>query len=413
MRVRVLLFHRAWSVSEALCGVVSVRVRRPTFVATVGVRIWDCSTGHVKTFFESDVVACDDEMHAPYEASGAATELSAGVHEFPFSVGLPRDLPTSYRSPSGEDYLSYFAGAVVLLESGSTVESSGNDCSFAIVASGTMPAHHEETHTRCSSGGLVVVLDLAKFAALGGAVRGLVTVTNQTGHTASRTVLTLLDVEVVTGLLRHNLHVFAPVIIMAPVLSPPTYHRSQMLPAGCEEVTMFNGATIVLDHVARTVIGSSGVQAAEAQGSVYPNWQSIVLPPGWTVGSDQGETFFVNHIEGSTSWVDPRPPSQRATPASQLRQPVLDITALRGTGLLKPNAQCSVLQWRQNFTKPEKVKTEVSDKTLNPVWETNNVMHLEYNLRNRNNVVVYIKSIRYHIAGVHLWVITILRDCKP
>eukprot|EP00727_Mastigamoeba_balamuthi_P012556 m51a1_g7923 hypothetical protein (3755) ;mRNA; r:9186-34133 len=473
--------HRAWTASEALSGVVSVRVKRPTLVAAVGRP--GSGMALEQTFFVSRVVACYDELHAPCETSGAVTELSAGEHAFPFSVGLPRNLPTSYRSPSGDEFLAYYASAAVRISSGRTVESPECECPFTVVASGAMPVH-EESHTRISSGdGLFVALELAKHAALGDIVWGLITVTNHTSHTASRTVLTLfgrhaqpkseasvvyssttlpalppgqsmnhmvsmrmpqdampdtnmgrlswqhaVHVEVATGLLRHNLHLYAPVVILAPMQSPahvlrafaqalrtprdfgvpsvfmgahtrypPQYRRPLALPAGCEEVTALNGSMLVLDHVARTVIGPPG-----AEGSAYPNWQSAVLPPGWTVGSDQGETFFVNHVEGYTSWVDPRPPHLRVTPASQLARSVLEITALRGAGLLKPNAQCSVLQWRQNFNKPEKLKTEEGQKTLNPVWEENNVMRLEYNLRTRTNVVVYIKSKSNHIAGDYL-----------
>eukprot|EP00727_Mastigamoeba_balamuthi_P012594 m51a1_g7958 hypothetical protein (1066) ;mRNA; f:207926-217802 len=229
-----------------------------------------------------------------------------------------------------------------------------------------------------------------------------------------------IHVVACSPLLQYDAHVFAPVAVVSPLTAPPAvltaladalcaprdfsaaavflgahtrfppqYRRPPTVAAGCEELATPSGAALVVDHVARAVRAAPPGQEGSC---AYPCWQSAVLPPGWTLGSDRGETFFVNHVEGYTSWVDPSPPHLRAPPASLLGRPALDITALRGAGLRKGNAQCYALEWRQLDGRPEKVKTEAGRKTLDPVWEAGNVMRVEHSLRARNNVVVYIRS---------------------
>eukprot|EP00727_Mastigamoeba_balamuthi_P012554 m51a1_g7921 hypothetical protein (637) ;mRNA; f:1124-4017 len=491
MRLKVVLSQRALATSELLCGVVRVHATRSSLVHyTTTEHYTTRSNGQThshtrtvhhyprETFFSSPWFGCYDELHA--SDSAAATELTEGDHLFPFCVRLPEALPTSFVSRSGNEWLSYFARATVRLASGSS-ETSG-ECAFAVVASGALPPP-QGAHWECSKSGLSIQLEAPSAVPLGATTRAVLSMANNTSHSINKTVVTLLGhhqyrngvfrlqyssttlpelkpgcslnntldmpmpqeampnaqvgklnwqhvihVEAYTGLFRFNVHLHAPVVVVAPVTTPPAvlaafssvlraprdfsvpwvfmgahtryplqYRRPQTLLAGFEEAATLSGAKLVVDHVARTAIAAPG-QPGAAEGSAYPNWQSAVLPPGWTVGSDQGETFFVNHVEGYTSWVDPRPPHQRATPASRLARPVLDITALRGAGLIKMDTFgksdpfCYVLQWRQPDKKPEKIKTEVRKKTLDPVWEANNVMRVEYNLRTRTNVVVYIND---------------------
>eukprot|EP00727_Mastigamoeba_balamuthi_P002654 m51a1_g12386 hypothetical protein (773) ;mRNA; f:639110-643784 len=172
---------------------------------------------------------------------------------------------------------------------------------------------------------------------------------------------------------------------------PPMYSQSPECPPGWERVQSPSG-TVYLDHASRAC---SDVPGGPSNGVPYPLWESLCLPAGWSRASNDGEQYFVDHVNGATSWEDPRPPGSRAPAAAGIVTPTIDVTVMRGRGLGargrgRPDPYCSVMSW--SATGPKAIKTAAARKSRDPVWSAldGNTLRIRDGVEARNNVVVYL-----------------------
>ena len=175
---------------------------------------------------------------------------------------------------------------------------------------------------------------------------------------------------------------------------PPEYGKIMMneggrLMKGIEEVTSYEGVKYYVNHITRTTSMSPDSQVDCLY--PYPEYNSICLPPGWSMGNDRGESVFIDHINGITSWNDPRPKECRIVPhIIEAVEAKFTVEVIRAVGLpMLTSGEPDPYVCMYDDAKDKWIKTEKVENQFDPVFKKKNVLELFVN-KNRMNVVVYV-----------------------
>eukprot|EP00727_Mastigamoeba_balamuthi_P006378 m51a1_g2360 hypothetical protein (390) ;mRNA; r:614259-616197 len=193
---------------------------------------------------------------------------------------------------------------------------------------------------------------------------------------------------------------FVVVANNAAVTQERTIVQSDPNPDGVAVTCNVNSVAAIGSVVrARITVSNAGEGARDiAQARVtligrheFENCVALKMPRDF----DGDEEYFIDHVNGTTSWTDPRPPEGRRPAAASIRNATLDVTVLSGAGLLAkgggaPDPYCCVVDWATSHARA--IKTGAKKKTQNPVWTSvdGNTFRLRSGLETRNNVAVYV-----------------------
>ncbi|ELP88391.1 arrestin (or S antigen) N-terminal domain containing protein, partial [Entamoeba invadens IP1] len=84
------------------------------------------------------------------------------------------------------------------------------------------------------------------------------------------------------------------------------------LPPGIEEIETPAFQKYYISHFTRQ--SSMSPDMSTVGQFPYPSYNCALLPPGWSMGMDYGEPYFIDHNTKTTSWIDPRPMERRVIP---------------------------------------------------------------------------------------------------
>ncbi|ELP86191.1 hypothetical protein EIN_329180 [Entamoeba invadens IP1] len=171
---------------------------------------------------------------------------------------------------------------------------------------------------------------------------------------------------------------------------PPHYENitNPNLPIGVEEIEGVDGQNYFVSHFSRQCSFTPDMQ--NGCNIPYPSYNSAMLPPGWAMGMDYGETYFIDHNTRSTTWVDPRPMEQRIVPHIALNKTAtFTVEIIKATGLPIlgwgfPDPYACVWDEKQKW-----VSTGVVPKSIDPVFTKNNTLSFKVE-KDRRNVMVYL-----------------------
>lgn len=90
------------------------------------------------------------------------------------------------------------------------------------------------------------------------------------------------------------------------------------LPQGIEQIIPFSkqSQTYYVNHFTRTT--SLTPQTNEDCDKKYPFYESLLLPPGWSIGKINGQRYFIDHNSRRTTWDDPRCNEELVIPHSHV-----------------------------------------------------------------------------------------------
>ncbi|KAL7713135.1 WW domain-containing protein [Entamoeba marina] len=156
------------------------------------------------------------------------------------------------------------------------------------------------------------------------------------------------------------------------------------VPVGYEHVTTSTSDTYIINHFTRSIISGDFSYP-------YPLYNSTLLPHGWSMGSEYGETYFIDHNTCSTSWQDPRPNEERVIPHIKLGKTakftveVIEATGLPVLGWGVPDPYVCLLDSDETWK-----RTDVVKKSLDPSFVgCNNKLEITLDSK-RGNVVIYL-----------------------
>ncbi|BFU26356.1 arrestin domain containing protein [Entamoeba histolytica HM-1:IMSS-B] len=178
---------------------------------------------------------------------------------------------------------------------------------------------------------------------------------------------------------------------------PPSYQTvvDKTLAPGIEQILTVDQQPYYVSHFTRQTSLTPDMNNPCAL--PYPIYNAAMLPPGWSIGQDYGEWYFIDHNTQTTSWIDPRPLEQRIIPhiikgkEARFEVEIVKAIGLPVLGWGCPDPYACVWDSNENW-----IKTNKQSNSLDPVFTKKNKISIIVS-KERTNVVVYLYD--YHRIG--------------
>ncbi|XP_035217638.1 transcriptional coactivator YAP1-A-like isoform X2 [Stegodyphus dumicola] len=157
------------------------------------------------------------------------------------------------------------------------------------------------------------------------------------------------------------------------------------LPLGWEKAKTSAGQTYFLNHLTQTTtwvdprkkLNSGSISASVDMQNIND------LPKGWERATTlEGEVYFINHIDRTTSWLDPRIPAHLQTPPTVSCPTQQSISALQNPSQVQANNSVNLVRHlpTQSIKLPPSIAAAVSS-TTGSLSNQMNIQQRQQNLR--------------------------------
>ena len=171
---------------------------------------------------------------------------------------------------------------------------------------------------------------------------------------------------------------------------PPSYETiiHSDYPPGIEKVNSYKkDDDYFVFHFARNTTKSSDMSIPCTY--PYPQYLSIGLPCGWSIGKYKNEMYFIDHNLSKTQWEDPIPITERMIPHIEMNKTAtFEIEIIKGIGFPILGKSLSDCYACVIDNKQKEIRTETIKQSLDPIFETNNKLIVELDEK-RVNVQLY------------------------